>query len=163
MKTVPVAKDNRYIVSVDGDIYRKSTMRQLKPEVCANGYLMVRFGRDGGKQAVHRTVLESFVGICPDGMQACHNNGDRSDNRLSNLRWDTPKNNQADRKKHRTYLVGENHPKAKLSDEQVLYIRSVYKPKSKEFGAKALGKIFGVHPVTIEKIARYEQRIIGVK
>jgi len=44
---------------------------------------------------VHRLVLEAFVGPCPDGMECCHNDGDRTNNRLENLRWDTHKNNMA--------------------------------------------------------------------
>jgi hypothetical protein len=52
---------------------------------------------------VHRLVLEAFVGPCPPGMEACHNNGIRDDNRLENLRWDTRVNNHADKHKHGTY------------------------------------------------------------
>lgn len=51
---------------------------------------------------VHRLVLEAFVGPCPDGMEACHNDGNPLNNCLSNLRWDTHKNNQADRWRHGT-------------------------------------------------------------
>ena len=45
---------------------------------------------------VHRLVLEVFVGPQPNGCEGCHNNSDRSDNRLVNLRWDTRKGNVAD-------------------------------------------------------------------
>lgn len=46
--------------------------------------------------AVHRLVLEAFVGPCPPGMECCHNNGVASDNRLCNLRWDTSSENKYD-------------------------------------------------------------------
>jgi hypothetical protein len=49
---------------------------------------------------VHRLVLETFVGPCPDGMECCHNNGDPADNRLENLRWDTLSSNAYDRVEH---------------------------------------------------------------
>lgn len=53
-----------------------------------------------GKQirnvGVHLLVLEAFVGPRPDGMDGCHWDDDESDNRLSNLRWDTPSSNQND-------------------------------------------------------------------
>lgn len=52
------------------------------------------------KFQVHRLVLFVFVGPCPANMEGCHNDGDASNNRLSNLRWDTPVSNQADVKKH---------------------------------------------------------------
>lgn len=50
--------------------------------------------------AVHRLVMITFVGPRPDGMETCHNNGDPTDNRLANLRYDTPSSNIADRIRH---------------------------------------------------------------
>lgn len=47
---------------------------------------------------IHKLVLEAFVGERPSGMQACHGNGDKTDNRLVNLRWDTVKANHRDKK-----------------------------------------------------------------
>lgn len=37
--------------------------------------------------AVHRLVLEAFVGPCPEEWEAHHKNGDLRDNRLENLQW----------------------------------------------------------------------------
>ncbi|WP_081343772.1 NUMOD4 motif-containing HNH endonuclease [Mycobacteroides chelonae] len=45
---------------------------------------------------VHSLVLEAFKGPRPTGLEACHANGDRTDNRLANLRWDTRSANQLD-------------------------------------------------------------------
>ena len=56
-------------------------------------------------------------------MEACHNNGVASDNRIDNLRWDTHHNNNQDRKTHGTYAKGEKHHMAKLTPEQALAIR----------------------------------------
>ena len=72
---------------------------------------------------VHRLVLLTFVGPCPDGMEACHSNGNASDNKLSNLRWDTHFGNSQDRKEHGMYAVGEKHVMAKLSAKDVRDIR----------------------------------------
>lgn len=41
-------------------------------------------------------VLEAFIGPCPEGMECCHNDDDRANNQLSNLRWDTHTNNVKD-------------------------------------------------------------------
>lgn len=49
---------------------------------------------------VHQIVLEVFVGPRPDGMEACHNDGDSMNNRLDNLRWGTRASNSADTRKH---------------------------------------------------------------
>jgi len=71
----------------------------------------------------HRLVLEAFVGKCPEGMEGCHNDGNAFNNHLSNLRWDTPKNNHADKIKHGTTNRGERCGTAKLTLEQVQAIR----------------------------------------
>ena len=44
----------------------------------------------------HVMVLETFVGARPVGMVAAHRNNKHHDNRLTNLRWATQKENVAD-------------------------------------------------------------------
>jgi hypothetical protein len=60
------------------------------------GYPVVTLGGRGSVR-VHRLMLETFVGPCPDGMEACHHDDDRRNNRLANLRWDTRRANQQDK------------------------------------------------------------------
>lgn len=74
------------------------------------GHLAVNLSVSGvaTRPLVHGLVLEAFVGPCPTGLEACHNNGDASDNRIENLRWDTPSENQRDRVRH-----GRHHNAAK--------------------------------------------------
>ena len=55
-------------------------------------------------------------------MQACHNDGKPLNNFLSNLRWDSPQNNQRDRIKHGTDNVGINNGRALLTGEQAALI-----------------------------------------
>lgn len=45
---------------------------------------------------VHKLVLTAFVGPRPAGLMCCHYNDDSTDNRLANLRWDTPEANYRD-------------------------------------------------------------------
>jgi hypothetical protein len=71
----------------------------------------------------HKLVMEAFVGIRPQGMECCHNDGNPQNNHLSNLRWDTAKNNQSDRVRHGTTNRGEQCGTAKLTLEQVRAIR----------------------------------------
>lgn len=73
---------------------------------------------------VSRIVLEAFVGPCPPGMEACHGDGDVSNNRLTNLRWDTHRANEADKRVQGTDPVGERHGMAKLSADAVRAIRA---------------------------------------
>jgi hypothetical protein len=46
-------------------------------------------------------VMRAFVGECPPGLEVCHGDGDETNNRLDNMRYDTRLSNHADRKKHR--------------------------------------------------------------
>jgi hypothetical protein len=64
---------------------------------------------------VHRLVLEAFVGVCPRGYVGCHSDGDPENNRLSNLRWDSQKNNVADQVRHGTFAYGIRNGRAKLN------------------------------------------------
>jgi hypothetical protein len=50
-----------------------------------------------GQQLVHRVVLETFVGSCPDGMECCHLDDVKTNNKLVNLRWDTHDANVVDK------------------------------------------------------------------
>ncbi len=69
------------------------------------GYVMVNLSMPDGTRRhahVHHLVLDAFVGPRPDGHYGCHRNGDPSDNRVANLRWDTPAGNSADKRVHGT-------------------------------------------------------------
>ncbi|WP_261496704.1 NUMOD4 motif-containing HNH endonuclease [Burkholderia multivorans] len=90
-----------------------------------DGHVTVHIGVDGKKYkvGVHRLVLLAFRGLPLDGQEACHKNGIGTDNRLSNLRWDTHLENNRDRKRHAHYAIGECHRMAKLSEEQARQIK----------------------------------------
>lgn len=61
-------------------------------------YLVVGLSRDGAtrSRAVHRLVLEAFVGPCPPGQQCLHFDDDPNNNCLENLRWGSPHENARD-------------------------------------------------------------------
>jgi len=87
-------------------------------------YYGVIFYRDGkpAAYAIHRLVLLTFAGAPSPGQEACHCNGKRTDNRLSNLRWDTRSANHADKLLHGTSQHGQNNARAIFSNAQVLEI-----------------------------------------
>jgi hypothetical protein len=60
------------------------------------GYPTVAFR--GGYYRIHRIVWAMEVGPIPDGMQVDHVDGDRTNNRLSNLRLATPHQNRCNQK-----------------------------------------------------------------
>ncbi len=74
---------------------------------------------------VHHLVLEAFVGPCPEGMECCHEDGDPTNNRLANLRWDTKKANEADKRRHGTSCVGERNGRVRITASDVIEIRKL--------------------------------------
>jgi hypothetical protein len=103
-----------YAVGSDGSVWSCWIPRNPKMGECwrrrkvhrnRSGHLRVSLR---GKKAilVHRLILLAFVGTCPEGMEACHNGGNTTNNRLDNLRWDTRQANAADALRHGTQVVG---------------------------------------------------------
>ena len=73
--------------------------REMRPYVRPDGYMSLHLADSNGENRrwyLHRLVLLTFRGEAPEGYEGCHNNGDPSDNRLSNLRWGTSSDNKND-------------------------------------------------------------------
>lgn len=150
-------------ISVDKNgITRRRTLKpkMLRPIPTDNGYLQLILSKSGARAhwKSHNLVLLAFVGSRPEGHMGCHNNGNRRDNRLANLRYDTAEGNQGDRVHHGTSIQGHRHPRAKLSVSDVLAIRSLRASGAKH---REIADIFGVSPETISGITnRYTWRHI---
>ncbi len=84
-------------------------------------YLFVRIQRK--LQYVHQLVLNAFVCPRPEGMYACHKDGDKHNNKLSNLRWDSRSANEQDKVRHGTSNRGERCGTAKITEDIVKQIR----------------------------------------
>lgn len=138
-----------YEVSTEGRIRHAVSrrVRNVKPGRYGRRHLILSKPGSKARFGVHRLVLAAFVGSCPDGMEACHENGDAGDNRLSNLRWDTHAANMKDAERHGT-MVREDQ--RKLTLEQAAEVRERYVPY---VVTKAmLAEEFGVSPRLIEAI-----------
>lgn len=88
------------------------TGRVLSPCPNTSGHLQVPISAGCIQRLfqVHRLVLTAFVGPCPAGMEGCHWNGDPTDNRAANLRWDTQSANTLDSIRHGTHpQAGKTH------------------------------------------------------
>jgi hypothetical protein len=127
----------------------------LKARTDGKGYLSVGLSK-GGKQfprKVHRLVMETFIGECPNGMEVCHNDGNILNNNLNNLRYDTHKNNMRDRTiQKRGYIpLGELNGQAKFNKFQIRIIRKFCSMDG--MGAqKYIARLFNVHRSTIGNI-----------
>jgi hypothetical protein len=51
---------------------------------------------------IHTLVMQTFIGPAPEGLVICHYNDIKTDNRLENLRYDTPEANSADRERNKS-------------------------------------------------------------
>ena len=78
--------------------------QMLSPGIGDTGYREVRLSKNGRSKIfkVHRLVLIAFQGKMPPNFVACHNDGNRLNNDLSNLRWDTCSGNMRDKRDHGT-------------------------------------------------------------
>jgi hypothetical protein len=102
--------------------------RAMKPKIGNNGYVQVMLRRPGERHTflVHRLVAMAFMGCPATGLHCCHNNGNKRDNRLGNLRWDTSAGNNADKRKHGTWQGGERNNNSKLTAEDVKLMRKLH-------------------------------------
>lgn len=120
----------------------------------AGRYLTVALFRkqEQRRVAVHVLVCTAFHGERPTPKHcACHNDGDETNNRSDNLRWDTKKGNADDRTRHGTENVGHRNPMAKLTADDVIAIRS-----AAAVGADrhALARKYGLHKNSLDQIIR---------
>ncbi len=123
-----------YRLGTDGSVWSrfKTAGTEWKQLRCTYrkkmGYCRVAF-RNGEKYkyfTLSKLMLETFVGPKPSPKHhACHNDSNPRNNRLSNLRWDTPKGNCADKIKRGTNrgAVGTQYGNAKLDDDKVRDMR----------------------------------------
>lgn len=100
--------------------------RVLRGSIDRLGYVRHHIGFDSKKITVleHTLVLLAFVGPRPCGMECCHNDSNPSNNRIENLRWDTHLENNRDRVRRGSYLIGENHKMAKFKESDVIAVLS---------------------------------------
>lgn len=118
---------DRVISSRDGRKKRLKGM-VLKQNKSGSGYNQVVLSKSGStwNTSVHRLVAAAFIGVIPDGMDVCHNDGDKTNNLLSNIRIDTRKNNMADSVSHGTSPRGERNAGSVLTEAAVIDMRSKY-------------------------------------
>lgn len=123
----------------------------------ADGYPRVSYHENGKTKqvAVHTLVCTAFHGIRPSPAHTvAHGDGERANNKASNLRWATPKEQYADRRRHGTEAKsGERNWNAKISNAQAAAIRAAYRP-GRGAGYPALAKAFGVSKFTVYRVVK---------
>lgn len=140
----------------------KNGMRRIPPRILtqtpmASGYLSVKLSRDnrGRTGKVATLAAEAFIGPRPATMDVCHGDGVRTNNVLTNLRYDTRKANMADAARHGTIRFGERSGVVKLSDAEVVQIRSL---SASSLSRQEIGRLFGVTRTHISYIMEGKTR-----
>ena len=153
--------------STDGLIYSMRTGTLVKKSMrLHNGYYRVNL-RDGSFPAknctipVHKLILDTFVGLRPEGYVCRHLNGNPLDNRLENICWGTPKENAQDALRHGTSVClrcGEESIRAKLSNKDVSNIRELY---ARGYSRSELAKMYNISWRHTADIISMRTRVFG--
>lgn len=92
----------RVIPYIDGRL-RRVPQRIRKTSLDTRGYVALTLTDatgDARSRAVHVLVAAAWLGPRPEGMEVCHNDGDKTNPRLDNLRYDTRSENALDLVRH---------------------------------------------------------------
>ena len=143
-----------YFASRQGRILsaRRGAARILAPVICGDGYESVFIF--GTRRRVHRLILETFVGPCPDGMECRHLDGSRGNNCVDNLRWGTRLQNVADRRRHGRMPIPHESRFTKLTPDDIPHIRAL---ALSGLSSRQIGAQYRTSHTTIQKIVRGER------
>lgn len=95
MELRPLFRNKNYTVSDDGRVFSVRKQKELTLKQNWDGYRRVQLW-DHGKcnfVSVHRLVAETFLPNPENKPFVNHKNGDKADNRVSNLEWCTQQEN----------------------------------------------------------------------
>jgi len=144
-----------YHITDEGTVFSslRSTTKKMSPFVGAKGYHRVRLTRGGRRHdfRVHTLVILAFKGPAPQGHHCRHLDGDKSNNSIANLAWGSPAENSADSKHHGVIVRGQNHPAAKLTNDEAL---AILMAKKNGMSSRFLADSYNVSVSTIDAIAR---------
>lgn len=143
----------KYEIDTLGRVWSWYRLKFLKPST-TYGYHHVTLCYNNKKctKRTHILVLESFIGKKPVGYGARHLDGNKDNNKLSNLKWGTKKENGRDKMKHGTSKInkGIKHGQHKLDEDDIRMIDILY--GSGLHTQQYLGFVFKVHPSVISRI-----------
>lgn len=145
-----------YAVREDGVVFHTGNLSWVKPEISSRGYYRVPIYDENNKckkVSVHRLVAWAFVEGYEDGLIVNHLDNIPSNNHYSNLEWTTHSGNS----RHMVDTGRFNYPNKKLSDEEILFI------KTSNIKTKQLSEMFNVSKTCIKYHKKRKDKIVFVK
>lgn len=146
----------RYIVNENGDVYSLITNKYRKVGINKDGYRYLNIDIYGKKYTfiLHQIIWVYFRGPVPEGYEVDHIDNNKLNNSVDNLQLLTPEQNN---KKGGLLNRGAGNKgfKAKLDEEKVRELRSLYDSKSMSLGG--LAKKFGICRSHAERIGKREK------
>jgi hypothetical protein len=126
--------------------------RTFNTKILPTGYSAVGLIKDGKCHTykVHRIVALVFLGKRPFGFEVSHLDGNKKNNLISNLIYESHGDNIRRMANHGTILVGERNPNSKLTALDVKEIRRLL--RGKKLTQKEIAGKFGVNRTCISKI-----------
>lgn len=136
-------RDPNVLVANYGEIFdRANELIKCPPD--RDGYLFPYIKGLKTRVFLHVIVCETFHGPRPEGMQVAHENGIKIDCSAKNLSWKTCSENQLDKRRHGTDMIGERNGRHKLTEDEVRIIRD-----SEGVSARVLARRFDVSRAAI--------------
>lgn len=139
-----------------GTSKRKARIRKLN--YTHDGYLKLRLMYKGKDITcrVHRLVADAFIPNPNNYETVNHIDGNKENNKVENLEWCDRgyQMEHAYKLKLKISNSGADNIHSKLTEDDIKYIRSVYKKYSRDFNTVSLAKKFGVSDRVIGLIVR---------
>ena len=110
-----------YNITENGEVINKHNGHVVKPQANGKGYLRVSIGKK--LMFIHRMVAELYVPNPENKPQVNHIDGNKLNNAASNLEWVTNQENRNHAVQHKLHVFGEACPNAKLTKNDVDFIR----------------------------------------
>ena len=151
---------DNFEISDDGQLRNVKTGTIYKQHINKEGYnqVCVSLGGRNKKKVfkIHKAVAETFIDNPENKSDVNHKDGNKQNNTIYNLEWMTSKENM----KHASQngllkpLYGTDNPGAKLTKEDVIYIREHYIARDPVYGSRALGRKFNINHDSILNIIK---------
>jgi hypothetical protein len=157
-----------YMVSNTGLLkslnYKRSGKEQILKPSDNGGYLQTMIKGDDGKyysRKIHNLITLGFIGVKPKDYTVNHKDGNKLNNHIDNLEYCTLSENCLHAVQTGLWEIkhGSKNGNSKLTEQDVLDIRTHVKNSGRYYGRKALAEKYGVSEAHIKDIISKRRNI----